>query len=270
MILKNLSFLYKMSLMNITSYFRPKEQVSNEPLNINSIKWFGHATTVININNNIIITDPVMTSFLGYMKRQTHIPEDIRNIKFNYIILSHGHTDHIHFPTLIRLNRDAVVIAPKGYFRLLRLIGYKKIYILNHNEVYSDNNIIIKALPANHDGRRFYIGKNHHSNAYLICSKDKKVFFAGDTAYTDNFKHIESDVALMPVGCYKPDRFCSMHCTPEESYSMFKNMNCSSMIPIHYKTFILSLEDFHETHYRLKKINDNSIKIINIGECIKF
>ncbi len=70
----------------------------------------------------------------------------------------------------------------------------------------------------------------------------------------------------MPVGCYKPDRFSYMHCTPEQSYETFKMMNCPAMIPIHYKTFKISLEDFEETEQTLLSLNDDSIKIIDIGE----
>jgi hypothetical protein len=47
-------------------------------------------------------------------------------------------------------------------------------------------------------------------------------------------------------------------------------MNCSKMVPIHYKTFILSLEDFSETHSRLRSLDDDSVKIIDIGQCVDF
>ena len=61
-----------------------------------------------------------------------------------------------------------------------------------------------------------------------------------------------------------------MHCTPEESYQMFKMMNSKIMIPIHYKTFKISLENFKETENRLMHLNDNSIKMIDIGETYSF
>ena len=61
-----------------------------------------------------------------------------------------------------------------------------------------------------------------------------------------------------------------MHCTPEQGYEMFKMMNCSAMIPIHYKTFIISLENFKDTEDTLLNINDASIKIIDIGETYAF
>ena len=61
-----------------------------------------------------------------------------------------------------------------------------------------------------------------------------------------------------------------MHCTPEQSYEMFKMMNCPVMIPIHYKTFKISLENFEETEETLLMLNDDAIKIIDIGETFPF
>jgi L-ascorbate metabolism protein UlaG (beta-lactamase superfamily) len=270
MVFSNVAFLSKMAWKNIITYAKPMEEAHRDEVKENSIRWLGHATALININNNIVITDPVFNSFLGHIKRQVKVPDDIKGLKVNYILLSHGHTDHINFPSLKRLNRDAIVLCPKGYKKLLNLIGFKKVFTISPGETYSDENISVKALEANHDGRRFYIGKVSHSNSYLIESSDKQVFYAGDTAFTDEFKDLAADIALMPVGCYKPDRFCYMHCTPEESYKMYKMMNCSKMVPIHYKTFILSLEDFNETHSRLKSLGDDSVKIIDIGQCVDF
>ena len=116
----------------------------------------------------------------------------------------------------------------------------------------------------------FYFGIDDESISYLIEREDKSVFFAGDTALTENFKGIQCDIALMPVGCYKPDRFSYMHCTPEQSYEMFKMMNSPIMIPIHYKTFRISLENFNETEEILLNLNDNSIKLLDVGETFSF
>lgn len=266
----NINFLFKLTLNNIKQYFKKPKEIKSDELLTDSINWFGHATAVINLCDKIIITDPVFSNLLGYFKRVTKKPDYVNNIKVDYIILSHGHMDHLHFPSLMKLNKDAVVIVPKGYKNLLNLLGFKNVFLLHPGDIYKDDYIKVTAYKANHDGRRFYVGIDNESNSYLIERNNKSVFFAGDTALTENFKNISCDIALMPVGCYKPDRFSYMHCTPEQSYEMFKSMNCPVMIPIHYKTFKISLENFTETEQILLDLNQGDIEIIDIGETYCF
>ncbi len=266
----NINFLSQLTINNITEYFKKSEPIKSDEITENSINWFGHATTVINLSDKIIITDPVFSSLLGYFKRMVKKPTYINNLRVDYILLSHGHMDHLSFSSLRKLNKDAIIIVPKGYFRLAKLLGFKKVFLLHPGDVYEDDFIKITAYEANHDGRRFYLGNDNESISYLIEREGKSVLFVGDTALTNNFKNINCDIALMPVGCYKPDRFLYMHCTPEQSYDMFKMMTCPIMIPIHYKTFKISLENFEETKESLLNLNDDSIKIIDIGETYSF
>lgn len=268
---KNIVFLSKLTANNIREIFNSRESVINENLYTNSLNWYGHATTLINMSDITILTDPVLTGYLGhFFKRVVDKPYDLRQIKVDYILLSHGHMDHLDFPSLRKLNKDATIIVPKGYGKLMKLFGYKKVVVIRHGEVYEDENIKVTSIKAEHDGRRFYLGIDDESHSFLIERNNKKVFFAGDTAYTENFNSIKCDVAIMPVGCYKPDRFAYMHCTPEQSYKMFSNMDAYAMIPVHYKTFKISLENFDETFSTLKNINDDRIKLINIGQTYRF
>lgn len=269
---KNVHFLSQLTYNNLKEYFKTRETSNNDPIEENSIHWYGHATTIINLSGKIIVTDPVISNRLGYFKRVIDKPFDLADLKVDYIVLSHGHMDHMHFPSLKRLrriNKDATVIVPKGYKRILSTMGYKNVNLLRTGDTFEDDFLKITSVQANHDGRRFYVGIDDESNSYLIERNNTKVFFAGDTAYTENFKDIECDIALMPVGCYKPARFQHMHCSPEEGYKMYKMMKSKTMIPIHYKTFKISLEDFNETHETLVNFKDDTVKIINVGQTYK-
>lgn len=269
---KNIHFLSKLTYNNIKEYFKSIEPSLNDPIENNSIHWYGHATTIINLSGKIILTDPVISNRLGYFKRVIDKPFDLSKLKIDYLLLSHGHMDHMHFPSLkklSKLNKDATVIVPKGYKKILSAMGYNNVHLIRLGETFEDDFIKVSSIQANHDGRRFYLGIDDESHSYLIERNNIKVFFAGDTAYTENYRGIECDAAIMPVGCYKPDRFRHMHCSPDESYKMYKMMKSKAMIPIHYKTFKISLEDFNETYETLANFKDDTIKILNVGQTYK-
>ena len=199
-----IKFLSKLTTNNIKEYFKEQIPVNNEPLVYNSVNWYGHATTLINMSDTIVLTDPIIGNHLGYFKRVVERPFDLTTQRTDYILLSHGHMDHLNFSSLSKLNKDSVIIVPYGYNRIISLMGYKNVVTLRDGEVYKDDN------------------------------------------------------------------FSEMHCTPLEGYQMFTMMDSKAMIPIHYKTFKISLEVFDETYQTLKNIDDSKIKLIDIGSTYKF
>lgn len=266
---KTFGYMYELHSRNFKSYLTPLRTPCCEPIVTNSINWVGHATVVININGVVIVTDPVTSIHLGQIRRLVKPSLNLASINIDYILLSHGHMDHMNYTTLFKINKSAIVIAPKNLMFSLKILGFKNRILLNPDESYCDNTIKIKALRANHDGRRYHWGIKADSNSYMIESNTKKIFFAGDTAYTNIYKNLMADVAIMPVGCYKPDEFQEMHCSPEQSFQMFKMTKSKFMIPIHYKTYILAQDDDDDTCDTLRRLNDGSIKIIDIGETVK-
>lgn len=268
--IKVCGFMYELNRRNIKAYFKKIIVPLKEPIEENSLHWVGHATVVINMNGKIIVTDPVLSSWLGNIKRLIKPSLDLSKLHIDYILLSHGHMDHLDLNTLRKLNKDATVIVPKNFYYLIKALGFKKVISLYPDKEIKFNNLTIHVLESLHDARRYYLGKKYNGYAYLIDNGNKKIFFPGDTAYTENFKGLNVDIALMPVGCYMPDEFRKMHCSPYESFKMFKEMNGKIMIPIHYKTYILAQDEDQHTLNILKQINDNSIKILEIGETFKF
>lgn len=267
-VIKMFGYMYELNKRNLKVYSVPKKIPRTEAIVRNSIHWVGHATTIINMYDKIFLTDPVLGN-LGHLKRLINPSIDLTNINLDYILISHAHMDHLNYKVLSKLNRQTNIIVPKGIKNMLRLRGFTNVHTLSAGQVYKDKAITIQAIEAKHVGKR-YLGLGYGgSNSYVVQYKDKKVLFAGDTAFTDIYKGITVDAAIMPVGCYKPDEFTKMHCTPTQSYEMFKMMNSGIMIPIHYKTYILAQDEDKETEDTLNKINDKTIKIIDVGQTVR-
>lgn len=266
-VLKIFYYMYQLSISNLKVYMSQVAVPCCEEIRENSVHWVGHATTVINLNGKIIVTDPVSGN-LGFIKRLVRPSIKLKNVDADYLIITHKHMDHLKYTTLLCMNKQATVIAPSGIKSMLKIMGFKNIVEMKADGIYKDAFIEILCIKANHKGNRYPLFGSKQSNSYLISSGGKSILFAGDTSDTTVYKNITADAAIMPVGCYKPDDYLKMHCSPEQSFNMFKMMNCKFMIPIHYKTYILAQDKDKETISILGKLNDGSIKIIDIGQTV--
>jgi L-ascorbate metabolism protein UlaG (beta-lactamase superfamily) len=234
-----------------------------------SICWVGHATLYIRWNGVGILTDPVFSErvgvkFLGWtigVRRHTAPAVDIEAIrgKVDLILLSHAHMDHFDLPSLRKLAHPEVeVVTAVGTSRLLKGMRFGAVHELGgRDRLQTRSGITVTAVPVRHWGARFPWNKDYQWTGYLLEYQGKRVFFAGDTAYTPSLKGIcaasGADVACLPIGAYKPDSFQRSHCTPEQAWQMFLDTGARFMVPMHWDTFVLSEEPVEEPLERLLK-----------------
>ncbi len=270
--------------------FKPEpESWSNDTI---TLSWIGHSTVLINFYGKIILTDPVLFNRVGLYifgssigpSRLTPPALTIDEIpKPDIILLSHAHMDHTDYPTLEHItdkypNQIDVVVA---YLTkdVINDLPWKSITVLDWKQSATVSDIDISAHEVKHFGWRYpwekdrsrgYHKDGRSFNSYLLKFKDKKIFFGGDTAYTDKLNHLineKPDIAIMPIGAYNP--WTRNHCNPEEALNMASAMGASYFVPIHTKTFKQSSEPFNEpierllANYKQYKIN---IALDNIGQ----
>lgn len=231
-----------------------------------TVGWVGHSTILINLYGYRILTDPVFGKRVGislgfYQLGMTrHIPpalhlEDIGEV--DLILLSHGHMDHFDVPTLKKIaNKKTKVITALGTSSLLKQLPFAEVLELGGKDsLMIDEGVKIQAVPVRHWGNRFPWNTNYGYTGYLIERNNTRIFFPGDTAYTADFRWLQTkgeiDLAFMPIGAYSPDAFQRHHCTPEQAWQMFLDTGAKWLIPIHWDTFILSQEPVEEPLERL-------------------
>ena len=86
-IFSNAIFLYNLTVNNIKEYFKKSSSIKSDELITNSVNWFGHATTIINLYNKVIITDPVLCNLLGYFKRVVEKPSYIKDLNGKTLLI---------------------------------------------------------------------------------------------------------------------------------------------------------------------------------------
>ncbi len=300
-------FAVRMTVNNIgDSLFRTPEKVNNkitEPLRDSvklSVLWVGHSTSIIQIYDKVIITDPFLTSDIGgVIQRRKEAGFDINNLsRLNLILVSHSHTDHLSFGSLDMLaekfpNCNLLFPAGDEYYmpnfnlNLIRVDISQSLSTYIGKPVYVDD-IKITPVYSLHPGGRYgfdtYLWKETGATGYIIEYKDVCVYFPGDTGYKeeqftkigDSFK---INLALLPIG---PCRNCDStgmwyHTSSMESLLAFEELKADYMIPIHYG----AIQYFSDPNYPLiamEKMLDNpdskfhylsdKVKILKEGEQI--
>jgi L-ascorbate metabolism protein UlaG (beta-lactamase superfamily) len=100
----------------------------------------------------------------------------------------------------------------------------------------------------------------------MIQSSDLKIFFAGDSAYSNHFQKIKEqygsiDLSLLPIGAYEPRWFMKdFHMNPAEAVQAHLDLESSLSLGIHFGTFRLADEAIDDPVIHLKKsLADNNL-----------
>lgn len=244
-----------------------------------SYTWVGHSTFLLQLNGLNILTDPVFAKRMGFQKRLTEpgIPlEELPNI--DVVVISHGHYDHLDFPTLKKLKGNPQYFVPVGLKSLFLKKGYQHVIEMSWWEKVEYKGIEIHFVPAQHWTRRSINDMNtSHWGGWIFRSSSETFYFVGDTGYFSGFQEIAKrfsvDVVFMPIGAYEPEWFMKdSHISPEDSVKAFIELAASEFVPMHYGAYRLADDTGPEALERLlkewekKNLPKEQLRVLLLGE----
>ena len=224
-----------------------------------AVTYINHATMLIRMNGVNMLTDPIYSEraspvgFLG--PKRVHAPGIAFDAlpRIDVVMISHNHYDHLDLPTLKKLaERDQPqFLVGLGNEELLRGEDIERVRPLDWGESVFLRGVKISFVPSQHWSARGVL--DHHKTlwgSYVINDKIHRVYFAGDTGYTEHFRHIgESygpfDIALLPIGAYEPRWFMKeQHLNPDEAVKAQIDLRAQVSIAMHFDTFQLADEAY--------------------------
>ncbi|TDI88289.1 MAG: metal-dependent hydrolase [Caldithrix sp.] len=221
------------------------------------LTFLSHAAFLLETDGTRILMDP----FLNGNPLATLNPEEA---KCDYILLTHGHNDHVGDTVAIAKKNNATVISNyeiaswcdgqglnthsmhiggAHYFPFGRI----KLTIAHHGSGYGSN------------GQMIYMG---NPAGALITVEGKTIYHAGDTGLFYDMKLIGEmnsiDVALLPIG----DNFTM---GIDDAVKAVEFLKPKLTIPIHYKTFDVIDVDPEEF---VRKVEASRMKaqVLAVGE----
>jgi L-ascorbate metabolism protein UlaG (beta-lactamase superfamily) len=250
------------------SAFRPMTGESKKPILVSpeelGITFIGHSSFFIQIGGRRVLIDPVFAERLIALRRLRRPGVKIKDLPaIDMVLLSHAHMDHLNRPSLRRIvahnnkvsGRAPIAVVPWGVEDLVSDLGFSRVVTLEWWQTKSIGGLELTMTPCKHWGARFFKDTHRGFGGYVIRGGGHALYHSGDTAYFDGFTHIgkrlKPEVALLPIGAYRPDSYRGVHTCPEEALQAFLDLGARRMIPMHYCTFRLSQEPMEEPVERL-------------------
>ncbi len=197
------------------------------------VTYLGHSSFIIKFGGKSLVFDPFITD-----------PNiDIDNIKADYVLLSHGHVDHIReAEQILKNNSDCTLIANYEVASHFAEKKYK-VHHLNHGGKYAFDFGTVKYVNAIHSssfGDGSYAG---NPGGFVIWDDNFCFYFSGDTALTMDMKLIpmtcpKLSFSIFPLG----DNFTMGY---EDAVLAAQFVECDKIIGCHYDTFdIIKMDAF--------------------------
>ena len=197
------------------------------------ITYVGHATTLIELDGVVVLTDPLLRPRFGHVRRITAAPATLP--KVDAVLISHAHRDHLDLPSLRRVPDAVRVFAPPAAAAVVRRSGRAAQAMLPGDRVRVGD-LEVLAVPAVHDGRRVAVGGERHAIGYLITGS-ASVYFAGDTDVYPEMRELTGvDTALLPVWGWGP-KTGPGHMDPERAAEAAALIAPREAIPVHWGTY---------------------------------
>jgi L-ascorbate metabolism protein UlaG (beta-lactamase superfamily) len=250
------------------SAFRPMTGESRHPVLVSprelGVTFIGHSSFLIQIAARKLLIDPVFAERLIALRRLRRPGVRIKDLPaIDMVLLSHAHMDHLNRPSLrrivahnIRMTGEApIAVVPWGVEDLVSDLGFARVVTFEWWQSKSIDGLEITMTPCKHWGARLFKDTHRGFGGYVIRGGGHALYHSGDTAYFDGFatigQRLKPEVALLPIGAYRPDSYRGVHTCPEEALQGFLDLGAQRMIPMHYGTFRLSQEPMEEPVERL-------------------
>lgn len=193
------------------------------------ITYLGHASLQIEVLGKTIIVDPFISA------NELAHSIDVNSLKADYILVTHGHQDHLLDVELIAKNNSNTLLVSN--YEIVNWFGEKGVkgHPLNHGGKITLDFGTVKYVNAIHSSVLPDGTYGGNPGGFVLQAEEKTVYIAGDTALTYDMKLIPEtmgkvDLAILPIG----DTFTMGY---EDAVIAADFVSCDTVLGCHYDTF---------------------------------
>lgn len=199
-----------------------------------TLTWLGHSGIHLKIGEYDVLIDP-------YLTENPLAPVSANDLPADFILLSHGHDDHVCDAAAIARRTGATIVANNEVARWHRhKQGVQKVHTLNTGGGVRLPFGRVELTIAHHSSELPDGSYGGQPNGILIFTNEgKNIYHAGDTAVFCEMEFIGQrgiDLALLPIGDYYTMGI-------DGSLQAIDLIQPKAVIPIHYNTFDVIMQD---------------------------
>lgn len=213
--------------------------------------WYGHAAIGIKTAGHFLLVDP-------YLKGNSKASEKPENLSPNYILITHGHGDHVGDASEIAKRTGATVISNSEIASWFDKKGVKsqgQPFMGNFRYPFGD----VKLTMALHGSTLPDGSYGGNPCGFLITTLDhQKIYLAGDTGLFGDMALLGEEgltLAFLPIGGH-------FTMDADDALRAVKMLKPKVAVPIHFNTFDAIQQDPQQWADRVIAETTTQVKVL--------
>jgi len=222
------------------------------------LTYYGHSCFAVEVNSKKLLFDPFITN--------NELAKNIKiaDVDADYILLSHGHSDHIADCVPIAQATGAKVICCFEIHEWLNKQNVSNTHPMNTGGWKDFNDFAVKCVVAQHSSCLPDGSYGGNPMGFIVYSKQGNFYYSGDTALTMDMQLIPKwaklNFAVLPIG----DNFTMGY---SDAIVAAKMVECNDIVGVHYDTFGYIKID-HNKAVKAFKQSGSRLHLVEIGKTI--